>query len=207
MKRPKYNAAAGALKGQFDVVVTRLTAAVAANLPVAIFGTAALQAGYQSLLSLPTGVTGLTISAGLDNTTNYGYIDFSYTDGTNTDIVRVTSTTLQYPELVAALMTDLLSYQSVKMTLSGNSNTNQFNQSITLATNNVLGSKNRDTITPAAYISATQFQSNQVNLPIAGTLDKESAWTFDVVQDAAIEINFSFFFDNYTPYNAERVLG
>lgn len=206
MSKPRYNAAAGALKGQFDVVVTRLTADVALNLPVAIFGTAALQAGYQSLLSLPAGAT-LAITAGLDNATNYGYVDFAYTVGGNTDIVRVTSTTLQYPELVAALMTDLLSYQSVKMTLSGNSDTSQFNQSITLATNNVLGSKSRDSITPASYISATQFQSNQVNLPIAGTLDKESAWTFDVVQDAAIEINFSFFFDNYTPYNAERVLG
>lgn len=206
MNRPRYTSAAPkALKGQFDINVERLTADVALDLPVVIFGTAAYQAGYQSLISVPA-TASLAIKGGLDNSTNYGFVDFAYTVGGNTDIVRLSSTTLQYPELLAALMTDLLQYETIKMTLSGNSDTSQFNKSLTFATNNVLGSKNRDTATPASYVSPNQFQSNQVQLPIAGTLDKESSIIFDVVQDAAIKINFSFFFSSYIPYSAPRVL-
>lgn len=206
-QRPGYSSnMSRGVTAQFDVNVKRLTTNLSQDLPVALFGTSALQAGYQSVIPVPSGLT-LTVTAGL-TASDRGKVIFSYTDGTNTDIVEVTSTTIQYPELVSALNVDLLEYNQIKVSLAGNgSDVSQFNKSIEFAVNNLFGSKSRDTITPAAYVRSGQFQANQVDLPVTGKLDKETSFLVKVVPIANLEINFSMFVGRYVAYNAGSVLG
>jgi hypothetical protein len=202
-----YSSAGGVKKGQFSITIQRLTATLSTlDLPVALFGTSAYQAGYQSIIQAPA-TTALVITGGKENATNYGFVDFAYTVGGDTDIIRVKSSTLQYPELLNALNTDLLSYNSIKMTLAGNADVSQFNRSLFFKTNNIFGAKDSQNVDPASFIETSQLQSNLVELLIGGNLDKESAITFDLAPDAGLQITMTFFFDRFVNYQAEAVLG
>lgn len=190
------------IKGEFDVIVERVGADINVPLPFALFGSSALQSGYQSILSIPSGLT-LEIQAGLMNTGDYNRVDFIYSDGVDTDIVRLTSSTLQYPELLDATKTDLLRYMNIKMQLSGMSDETQFNQSVLFTNNSIFGDKSVKTLNPASFKKSSQFQNNQIDLAVSGKIDKEAAILSKIVAQAGGQINFSFYFDMYLRYNAE----
>lgn len=196
-----------ATRGQFTLKVTRLTANIAQPLPVALFGTSAYQAGYQSEISAPAGLT-LTVVGGTANAAaGYANVDFSWTDGANTDIVRVQCPTVQYPVLLNALNTDLLEYSSIKLFLSGASDQSQFNNSLYFKTTNLFGSRSEQNIEPASAIETTQLQTNQVDLLVNGTLDKESSIVTDMNAEAGLSYGITFFFNRFIKYNAAALLG
>ena len=185
-------------KGDFNIEVERLTASLNQNLPFAIFGPAALRSGYDSSISVPNGLT-LTVSEGINNAAGVdSAVDFSFTDGTNTDIVRVTSSTLSYPQLLSLLQTDVLQLQQVKMSLTGNgSDTSQFNVNLDLRQDNVFGGQSKNTMQPATYLRSSQFQGNQIDIPLAGTVDRETVVASSIKPTANLIISFAFYFDGY----------
>ena len=79
-------------KAVFKIRVTRATAAIAVDLPYAIFGRNFFSNGYGTIIDVPTGLT-LTVTNGVISGTpaDYGTVTLSYTDGVNTDEINITS--------------------------------------------------------------------------------------------------------------------
>lgn len=183
------------LAGQFSVVITRSGADVAASLPFALFGSSAIKAGYQSILVNDTGAT-LVITEGLNNSDGYGKVTFAYTSGGNTDKVIVSSPTLQYTELISLLAQERLDFTMAKMIISGNADTSQFNETITMDYNNIFGARSQNTFEPNTYKQAAQLQANQIDIPLDGSIDRNTSLTSKIVQDDGLTISLTFFFEN-----------
>lgn len=197
--KAQYGGGAIAQAGQFDITVKRLSNNLEQPLPFAIFGAADLPAGYQNVIRVPNGLT-LTVTEGLQNSPDYDSVKLSFTDGALTDIIEITSPTVSYPSLIAASMVDLLHYFTIKMTLSLSDFT-QFNQVLNFRDVDIFGGFSSKNITPSSEKKESQFQDNQVNLPIEGSIDKETSVTGNFVAQTG-EIQFSFFFSRYMRYNA-----
>ena len=102
-----------AAAAQFDINIYRKTKALAFDLPVVLFSSIELASGYKKVITVPSGLT-LTVTAS-PSATNPEIVEFSYTDGVDTDLVEVSCNGAAYTSLIEALKTDLIKMSKVRM--------------------------------------------------------------------------------------------
>lgn len=193
----------GAVKAQFDINVER-SGTNFGKLPFAILGANALASGYQSIIPVPNGLT-LSVTSGL-TAADYAETVLTYSDGTNEDVITVSSSTIQYPELLESSKSDLIQYSGIKMVLSSAMDTSQFNERVLFLSSSIFGNKKENPTSPSAYVSKNQNQSNQVDLPLTGDIDKNSAIVSNFGIQAGI-ISFNFYVTQFALWNARMLKG
>jgi hypothetical protein len=180
---------AGATVAMYDVSVERRSTNIAQALPFVLFGQNVLQTGYQSVLPLPNG---LDVDVSQGTGADLDKILFTYEDGSgNTDVIALSSATAQYPDALAATITDLTVYDKIKLTLSSNMDTSQFNERVEFIKSSLFGSRGENNIVPSSQVTTQQNQDRQVDLPVTNKLDaKRAILSRFQLQKGIIQFNF-----------------
>lgn len=179
-------------RAQFDINITRNTAAIAQPLQVALFGTTHLRSGYSQFIINPAGVTN-TVVGGL-NTPTAGTTDrirFTYTDGVGTDFIDITCNQVPYPVFLEALSADIFRISNIRYRLVNNANTIQFSQAHKFQSKSLFGKGSDDDLNVGAYLKPEQFQTGVIDIPIAADVDKETM-LMAYVSQLAVAYPFTF---------------
>jgi hypothetical protein len=182
----------------FGITVERLTAAIAAPLPFAIFGQQDYRNGYRSVISgmLPAGVALTSVRGGEVNSLPDA-VEFTYTQGLNVDIVRVSSDTYAYPALLESTGVDLLRMSKVRMELSDSTQAGQFRQELKSFSNSPFGKGTFNKISATSFRTPQQFQTGIVDLDIVLDIDKETALYGSILPVAAFGVTFNSFVEKF----------
>lgn len=184
----------------FNISVKRLTAALAAPLPFVLFGNQDYTSGYRKIIGgiipLPTGITLTSVKGGeVDGLPNS--VRFEYTDGANTDIVEVSSSTYPYPSLLSSTNTDLLRLSKIREKLSNATLTEQYDNDLVTVSSSPFGKSTQNQVTPASFITPEQFQSGVVDIDAVFDVDKETGIASKIIATAAFTVNFSVYVEKF----------
>jgi len=191
----------GATKALFDVKVERRSANLNIVLPFVMFGQNILQTGYQAAIPLPNSLE-LEVAQGTGS--DLDKILFSYTDGTNTDVIAASSSTAPYPDALAATLTDLNRYDRIKILLSSNLDTAQFDERVNFLKSTMFGSREDNNIIPSSQISENQNQDRQVNLNVNNSIDAKRA-ILSKFRPQTGTISFNFFMYKVAVWNSSAL--
>ena len=191
---------AGGESAQFDIVIERLTANIAAALPVFIFGAQHAMAGYAGLLNVPSGMT-LQVKMGIigNTTSNLEFVDFIYTQGANVDTVRVsTNSGAPYPSFLMASLTDLFVINGIRYTISDTTQLGQLNQPFIESEKSLFGKTQDNPISVSSFKNPLQFQSGIIDIPYNGGIDKEKGFAISIISDAGFSVTLSVLVSRFT---------
>lgn len=180
-------------RAQFDINITRNTAAIPQPLQIALFGTTHLRSGYSQFIVNPAGVTN-TVVGGL-NTPTAGTTDrirFSFTDTVPaTDYIDITCNQVPYPVFLEALSADIFRISNIRYRLVNNANTIQFSMAHKFQSKSLFGKGSDDDLNVGAYLKPEQFQTGVIDIPIAADVDKETMLIANV-SNLAVAYPFTF---------------
>lgn len=189
----------------FSITVTRLTAAIVGeSLPFAIFGAQDYCNGYRNTLQgmLAAG-TVLTSVTGGEVNGKANQVDFTYTNGANVDIVRVTSDTYPYPSLLNSTNVDLLRMSKIRMELSDSTQASQFRQELMTVSNSPFGKSTTNKVSATAFRRPDQFQAGIVDIDAVFDIDKETAIVSKVLAVANFGITYNSFVQKFFRQNTK----
>jgi hypothetical protein len=187
---------------QFDLNIYRKTKALAFDLPVVLFSSIELASGYKKLITTPSGLT-LVVTAS-PSATNPEIVEFSYTNGVDTDIVEVSCNGAAYTSLIEALKTDLIKMSKIRMRISdtSGSNTDQFTKPFTLINRSLFGTQKETPVSIGSFENPGDFKDNIVDVNGVLDIDKESGIRLYVRQSAGFTITLSAFVQHFRKHNA-----
>lgn len=182
------------LSAQVNLQIKRLTATVAADLPVPIFGGFDVADKYSQVLSLPSGVT---ISA-FDLAKLGGgeqILEISYTDGTHTDKVQVSLQEYAYPAFLSACATTKFTVSNARYTISDTTSTGvqQLTQKFQSQTRSMFGKVITDNIPLSASKSPFQQQNGIVDILAQLAINPEVTWVLNMQQLAGQQVTIGMF--------------
>lgn len=187
---------AASLEAQVNFQVKRLTANIASDLPVVLFGSFDLASQYSANLAglLPSGVT-LT---GLDVGKIAGgelFADFTYTQGLNSDTIRVSCQEYAYPSFLEALKGSRFIISNARYSISDTTSTGlqQMSKQMQFKQQSMFGKTSVDKVPLSASKSPFQQQNGIVDILGQYTIDAERAFTLQVQDLANQEITISAF--------------
>jgi hypothetical protein len=196
---------------QFNIIVTRVTSAVLSGglptpLPFALFGVNDSNNGYRQSLAgfIPVGVTLTSVLYGThDNLPNS--CEFTYTDGANIDIVRVTCQEFPYPSFLLATQNDLFKLTKVRYSLSDVAQLAQFNNPLQLTERTMFGKVQTNNVSVGAYKSPDQFQNGIIDINGEFSIDSETSIVSQINNaGAGFSITISAFVQKFLKYNANN---
>lgn len=160
---------------QFSINIKRVTNTIDAVLPVPIFGTTQLQEVYASSLKglLPVGVSISSIAVG-NGAANSQIALITYTDGTNSDTIQVSCSTVGYGALLAALMTDTMRINKIRYTISDSTKLAQYLNPINFFKKSLFGKSDNDSLTPDTYRVPSQNQNTMIDIDTQFYVDKDT---------------------------------
>lgn len=200
-QRVSYTEGPVPMAAQFDITVRRVTAAIAAPLPVVIFGAQDAASEYRNRVAknLPAGVTLVGVrygSNGVDAAPFAAAADrlvLAYTDGANTDTVEVTSSMLPYPSLLQSMSVDLLRISRLRYQLSDSAQQTQYQQAMELAVNNMFGRSSSNQLSPSSFLDPRQFQAGVRDIDGQYDVDKETGINTGIIAVAGFSFTLSMF--------------
>lgn len=153
----------------FTLIVTRLTANIAQNLPMPVFAALHDASGYTSFLQgiLPAGVT-ITGQNGLYHNASQalhigGITDITFSDGVGTDTLQLTCQQINYKVLLSALLSDSIKAHTVKLSVPTGQEA-QFAAPIFIIRATGYGYDSKDSITPETHVDQYQQLGNIVTI-------------------------------------------
>lgn len=191
---------------QFQLTVVRNTAAIAEDLPFALFGFQDMQNGYRdiipSMLAAGTTLTSVVIGElGGGGAAGANRARFTYTNGANVDTVDVTCSTYSYPALLAAGSNDLLKLSAMRMSLSDATLLRQFDLEMRSLKNSPFGKGEFNKLTPSASKSPRQYQNGIVDLDYIFKVDKETTIVGKIANQAAFQVSFNAYVEKFDRRN------
>jgi hypothetical protein len=170
------------------------------DLPFAIFGYSFIPSQYQSLVIPPPPLT-LTL-----DTSNPAFVDFVYTNGVDTDRVRVSSTQNNYIAFIQGLASDMFAVSKIRIALSDLINLDQFSRVIELGEKTMFGKRQFTPIPANSLKSPFQFQVNTIDLgtdssPLNFGVDKNVVFLSSIKAISGFNVTYSFFVRNLERLN------
>lgn len=201
---------------QFDIIVTRLTAAIAEVLPFPLFGAATLESGLQQdvgnyLASSNTSLVGIQygmafIGSGDETITpvlsSSNKLRLQYKNGSDLDIIEITCTSVPYPQFVQSTFSDIFTLNKIRMTISDSSLVNQFSQQMVFTRKSIFGKFVSNPLTATAFSSPFQLRTDIVDVNVNDNVDKETAIWCKILATADFSITYSVFVQKYTKLSA-----
>lgn len=189
-------------RGDLNITVIRQSINLAFNLPYILFGLNGFQSSFISTIRpyLPAGVT---MSASSDAAT--GDMLLTYTDGVNTDIVRITLTGSQisYMEFLENMNSNFFKTKYIRQEYPNNKNLlNAVSQSINFGLLSALGARSANNLLPRARRKTSDFNTFIVDLFMSEqkitsdfsfvqkiTQDADAVIAWDVVMSHRVNLN------------------
>jgi hypothetical protein len=161
--------------------------------PIPLFGAIHEKADYTTFAQdIPAGYA-LTLNRNSD-----GSVDFDYSDGTNEITITVSSSTLPYRSILAALLEDFIKVSTTRMTVSPSTKAaDQFSEKMVMAYKSIFGGSKSNEIEVDINQKPDNFRDNIIDIPQTLNVDKNSAIIayFNAGTDT---INFNFTTSNYS---------
>lgn len=180
---------------QFDLVITRVSANIALNLPFGLFGIQAAQSAYTALVTPPTGVTLTSVLYG-SNAALPTSMDFTYTQGMASDIVRISCNQVSYPEFLQGLSNVNYRLSKLRYRISAAAPT-QFSTPFNVVSRSIFGKTTQNNISVSSYLAPDQFQSTVIDLPVTLDMTSESSIIGDIINTAGFQVTISCFVEAY----------
>jgi hypothetical protein len=161
--------------------------------PIPLFGAIHEKADYTTFAQdIPAGYA-LTLNRNSD-----GSVDFDYSDGTNEITITVSSSTLPYRSILAALLEDFIKVSTTRMTVSPSTKAaDQFSEKMVMAYKSIFGGSKSNEIEVDINQKPDNFRDNIIDIPQTLNIDKNSA--IIAYFNAETEtINFNFTTSNYS---------
>lgn len=183
----------GNLSAQVNFQIQRITATIAGDLPVPLFGAFDSANNYNSVLSLPTGtsITNVIIGGALKP----NVVEIEYTNGANVDTVEITCQEYSYPSFLRALATARFTISNARYTISDTSNlgVQQLSKKLQAQTRSMFGKVVTDNIPLGASKSPFQQQNGIVDILGSFTVTPEVTWSLDFQALANQQVTVSAF--------------
>ena len=196
------------VKGQpvaatFTVNIKRLTATIASNLPVILFGKTFSLVAYVSVIQslLPAGVSLVAVQIGGMNTDpatltntigNALKVRFAFTSGANTDIIEVTCNEVPMPTFTDGTATDPFEVKSFRYKISDSAQQQQYDIPVEFRRKTSFGLAGEQILTPSTYIETTDFKDNLVKIEQPFQIDKDSYVATSLTDVANFQVSLSF---------------
>jgi hypothetical protein len=198
-KVANYSPQGGHTQALVDIIVQRIGTNFG-DLPFGVFGYSFIPSQFNSLINVPPGLT-LTL-----DTSNPLQIDFVYTDGVNTDKVRVSSTQNNYIAFLQGLASDMFNVSKVRIALSDTTNLDQFSRVIELGEKTMFGKRQFTPIPANSLKSPFQFQPNVIDLgtdssPLNYGVDKNVVFLSSIKAVNLFTVTYSYFINNLERLN------
>lgn len=206
------------LSGVFKLAIKRLSANIAADLPVPLFGYLDSLTNYTKVINqqLPSGVTigafqnGQIVNSA-DSTKFAAFLAASfakaetvrlaYAQGSAIDIVEISCEQNPYPILLQSTFTDFMLINGIRFKINDSSQYDQLSASINPYRRTSLGKTTNDSTSLDTFFSPNQFQPGIVDYEVNSTVDKETTLTFNLIQ-AVVTLNASVFVNSREAWNA-----
>jgi hypothetical protein len=176
---PSGAAVGQALAAQFDIQITRLTATVAGDLPVPIFGALDIQSKYNGVLTQPSGTTITALTIGAIGTETQ--VRISYTRGGNTDIVVLSISQYDYPSFLSALLSSRFVVSNARYSVSDTTATGiqQLTKPFRAIERSMFGAFLKNDIPLSSAKSPFQFQNGIVDILGTFNITAQTTWVLD----------------------------
>lgn len=189
---------------QFDITAKRVTATINQALPVPFFGVLDLENGFTNLLNLPAGVTLSDLNIGTTKGVAFANkLELEFTDGVNTDVVEITSSTYFYPSLLKSTITDLLKLSKMRYSVSDTTQIAQFSQSLNVVSRSMFGKVSSNSISVAAFKQPNQFQQGIIDIDGEIEVDKETSIQTAIIPVAGFSFTLSMWVEKFFRQNAK----
>lgn len=191
-------------KAQFDIVIRRLTANIAADLEIAVLGAAMAEAGYNNILTLPPTGT-LTVEYGT-NVALPNTMEFTHTVGANTDIIQVSCNQLPYPQFLKDASTDIYRVSNIRYSISDAAALDQFSNKFEFRKGTIFGLEGKNPVSVISYKKPENDQDTIIDMPLNVGMDKDTAIVLSVTDSVApFEITLSFFVEMFEQRNSKQL--
>lgn len=191
---------------QFDLIITRVSANIAENLPVPVFGLVAIKAGLGQDISqyLPAGTTLVAIQFGttFSSTTgatltqdlaNAQKLTLQFKNGANLDTITVTCSSTPYPQFAESTMSDVFRLSKIRYSISNTALTAQYSQQLIFKKKTIFGKVIENSLTPTAFRTPQDFQTGVVDIDVNADIDKETAIWTNILSSAGFSVTLSIF--------------
>lgn len=181
---------------QFDVIVKRMSANIDKALPFILFARQFMTSGYVDVMSIPSGMT-LEVRNGINQGTvsepaNYCFTDLVFTDGANTDIIRIqSSASSAYPAILEATLGDVFQVGKIRLQLSDKDRTDQFNVGLNVISHSIFGKGSQNPISMGSALAPNQTQPHVIDLSVSFPVDKEVGLISKMLPVANLSLTFS----------------
>jgi hypothetical protein len=178
--QPSTAAVGQALAAQFDIQITRLTAAIAGvDLPVPIFGALDIASKYNGVLTQPSGTAISALSIGAIGTETQ--VRISYTKGANTDIVVLSISQYDYPSFLSALLSSRFVVSNARYSVSDTTATGiqQLTKPFKAIERSMFGAFVKNDIPLSSAKSPFQFQNGIVDILGTFNITAQTTWILD----------------------------
>lgn len=197
-KYQQYNAFVG-------LVITRLTNNIAGiSLPFIVFAANQSASSFVDIMKqyLPAGVT---YTATIEAAT--GDLLLTYTQGANTDIVRIHCNQTAYATFLSALITDQFDVKFMRYTLADPTQLSQFSQEFQYGKKTLFGKFASEDFPIEMFKDPKQYQNGIIDVKLPYDVDKERFLAGFVIPAAAgCSFTLNLFISNYFKYTAKAVL-
>jgi hypothetical protein len=188
------------IEALLDITVTRLTNTIAESLEFALFGQNQFSTKYDGIIQLSSGMT-LVI-----DTTDPNQVDFVFTKGANTDIVRVTSSQLPYLSFLDSLASDMFQSDKIRYSLGDATQLVQFSKAIFFVNRSLFGNSGRVPLPVNSFKDPFQQQNGIIDLgtdlkPLKMKVDKNSTLVTSIIPVAGFNFTMSFFVNKLEKIN------
>lgn len=184
------------------------------SLPVPLFGYNSLADLYIGILSseLPAGVTVYGVQMGglfaatpppVEGASNPANIEVSdrllitFTDGAAFDNVEVTCNEVAYPYFVQSMGTDSFTLSKMRLNISDNTKTEQFNNKLTIKSKTMFGKDTADSITPTQFQDPKQFQDGIIDIDGNFNFDRNSVLIVPIIPVEDFTLTLSAMVETY----------
>jgi len=176
---PSTSAVGQGLAAQFDIQITRLTATVAGDLPVPIFGALDIASKYNGVLTQPSGTTISALTVGAIGTETQ--VRISYTRGGNTDIVVISISQYDYPSFLSALLSSRFVVSNARYSVSDTTATGiqQLTKPFRSIERSMFGAFLKNDIPLSSSKSPFQFQNGIVDVLGTFNITAQTTWVLD----------------------------
>ena len=182
-----------ALAAQFDIKIKRLTATLTEDVPVPIFGAFDIASKYNTILSLPSGVSISALSIGAVGTEKQ--VRITYTKGANNDIVQITISQYDYPAFLTALVGSRFIVSNARYSISdtGATGLQQLTKPFSSIDRSMFGALLKNDIPLSSAKTPYQNQVGIVDINGTFNVTAQTTWVLDFQSLANQEVTISAF--------------
>lgn len=188
-------------KAQFDIIVSRTSAAIAGtSLEAALFGQIHYEGGYAKGILNPAPGGSFVVTGGIHDALPT-LVRVAHTVGANTDNIDITCNQVNYPTFLSSMGKDLFRLSNIRYTLNDPTQLVQFAELLEFRTKSLFGKGGQNPISVSSFKDPNQFQNGIIDIPVNVDIDKETALVISMAP-IVVSVTLSVFVSKFNKLDA-----